>query len=408
MSEQGVERVQQAIEQIRQGRIIILVDDEDREDEGDLVMAAELVTPEAINFMAKHGRGLVCLTLTEERVAQLGLPMMVADNRAPLGTAFTVSIEARHGVSTGISAADRATTVKAAVARDAKPYDVVSPGHVFPLRARKGGVLRRTGQTEGSVDLARLAGLEPAGVICEVMNEDGTMARRPELECFAEEHGLSILTVAELIEYRLRHESLVERGREGTMKVACRDGEDLEFRFVGYRTAVDDTEYLALILGDVSSGAPVLTRVQLACMPGDVFASRACDCGALLRQALRRIGEDGRGVFVYVYPATRASILRDLDAHVLHTESGEPQTVADQRQPLRDFGLGAQVLLDLGVHKIRLLTNRPKRIPAIQGYGLEVAEAVPIELNLHEPGLCLVPVNGLPAGPRVKAREQGK
>ncbi len=398
MSEQIVKRVEQAIEQIRQGKIIILVDDEDREDEGDLVMAAELVTPEAINFMARYGRGLICLTLTEERVTQLGLPMMVADNRAPLGTAFTVSVEARHGVSTGISAADRATTVKTAVAKDAKPYDLVSPGHVFPLRARKGGVLRRTGQTEGSVDLARLAGLEPAGVICEVMNEDGTMARRPELERFAKEHGLTILSVAELIEYRLRHESLVERGRTGTMKVACRDGEDLEFRFVGYRTLVDDTEYLALILGDIASGEPVLTRVQLACMPGDVFASRACDCGALLRQALRRIGEEGRGVFVYVYPAARGSILRDLDAHVLHTETTAPQSAADQRQPLRDFGLGAQVLLDLGVHKIRLLTNRPKKIAAIQGYGIEVADAVPIELDVGEPGLRLVPVEGTPTG----------
>lgn len=400
MSEQSVERVQQAIEQIRQGKIIILVDDEDREDEGDLVMAAELVTPEAINFMARHGRGLICLTLTEERVAQLGLPMMVADNRAPLGTAFTVSIEARHGVSTGISAADRATTVRAAVAKDAKPYDLVSPGHVFPLRARKGGVLRRTGQTEGSVDLARLAGLEPAGVICEVMNEDGTMARRPELERFAQAHGLSILTVAELIEYRLRKESLVERGRTGTMKVACRDGEDLDFQFVGYRTLVDDTEYLALVLGDVASGEPVLTRVQLACMPGDVFASRGCDCGALLRQALRRIGEEGRGVFLYVYPATRASILRDLDVHVLHTEADEPQTVADQRQPLRDFGLGAQVLLDLGVRKIRLLTNRPKKIAAIQGYGIEVAEAVPIDVTPRAGGLCLVPAAATPSGAR--------
>jgi 3,4-dihydroxy 2-butanone 4-phosphate synthase / GTP cyclohydrolase II len=406
MSEQTIERVKQAIEQIRQGKIIILVDDEDREDEGDLVMAAELVTPEAVNFMARFGRGLICLTLTEERVQQLGLPMMVADNRAPLGTAFTVSVEARHGVSTGISAADRATTVKAAVAKDAKPYDLVSPGHIFPLRARKGGVLRRTGQTEGSVDLARLAGLEPAGVICEVMNEDGTMARRPELDRFAAQHGLTILSVAELIEYRLRTESLVERRREGTLKVACRVGEDLEFRFVGFRTLVDEIEYLALILGDVASGAPVLTRVQLACMPGDVFASRACDCGALLRQALRRIGEEGRGVFVYVYPAARSSILRDLDSHVLHTEAGGPQSAADQRQPLRDFGLGAQVLLDLGVHKIRLLTNRPKKIAAIQGYGIEVAEAVPIEVT---PGLCLVPAEGVLSGARVTARgEPGK
>jgi 3,4-dihydroxy 2-butanone 4-phosphate synthase/GTP cyclohydrolase II len=402
MSGQGSKRVEQAIEQIRQGKIIILVDDEDREDEGDLVMAAELVTPEAINFMAKHGRGLICLTLTEERVTQLGLPMMVADNRAPLGTAFTVSVEARHGVSTGISAADRATTVRAAVAKDARPEDLVSPGHVFPLRARKGGVLRRTGQTEGSVDLARLAGLEPAGVICEVMNDDGTMARRPELERFAQQHGLTILTIAELIEHRLRHESLVERERAGTLAVACRAGQDLEFGFVGFRTQVDDTEYLALTLGDIASGEPVLTRVQIACVPGDVFASRACDCGALLRQALRRIGDEGRGVILYIYPA-RASLLRDLDAHVLHTEAGEPASAAVQRQPLRDFGLGAQVLHALGVRKIRLLSNHPKKIVGIQGYGIEVIEAVPLELP-RDGGLALVPGEAAPSGARVTAR----
>ena len=372
MSEQSVERVEQAIREIRAGRIIILVDDEDRENEGDLVMAAELVTPEAINFMARYGRGLICLALTEERVQQLALPMMVADNRAPLGTAFTVSVEARHGVTTGISAADRATTVRVAVGKDARPEDLVSPGHVFPLRARRGGVLRRTGQTEGSVDLARLAGLEPAGVICEVMNDDGTMARRPELERFAAAHGMTLLSIAELIEYRLRRESLVERVRAGRLKVAARDGEDLEFGFVGYRALVEDTEYLALVLGDVTSGAPVLTRVQLACTPGDVFASSSCDCGALLRQALQLIGDAGRGVFLYVHPAARTSLLRDLDAHVLHTEAG--------RQPLRDFGMGAQVLLDLGVRRIRLLTNHPKKIAGIEGYGIEVAGVEPIEL----------------------------
>jgi 3,4-dihydroxy 2-butanone 4-phosphate synthase / GTP cyclohydrolase II len=404
MSEQSIKRVERAIEEIRHGQIIILVDDEDREDEGDLVMAAELVTPEAINFMARYGRGLICLALSEERVQQLALPMMVAENRAPLGTAFTVTIEARQGVTTGISAADRATTIRAAVAKDAKPDDLVSPGHVLPLRARRGGVLRRTGQTEGSVDLARLAGLEPAGVICEVMNDDGTMARRPDLERFAQTHGLTILSIAELIEYRLRHELLVERERSGTLKVACRAGEDLEFSFVGYRTQVEDTEYLALILGDVASGEPVLTRVQIACMPGDVFASRACDCGALLRQALRRIGEEGRGVFLYVYPATRASILRDLDSHVLHTEEGEPLPAAAQRQPLRDFGLGAQVLLSLGVRKIRQLTNHPKKIAAIEGYGIEVTEVVPIEVTSADGALRLVPADGGPAGPRVTAR----
>jgi len=404
MSEQSIRRVEQAIEEIRQGRIIILVDDADREDEGDLVMAAELCTAEAINFMARHGRGLICVAMSEERVQRLGLPMMVADNRAPLGTAFTVSIEARHGVSTGISAADRATTIRTAVAKEARAEDLVSPGHVFPLRARRGGVLRRTGQTEGSVDLARLAGLEPAGVICEVMNDDGSMARRPELERFATEHGLTILTIAELIEYRLRHESLVERQRSGTLKVACRAGEDLEFRFVGYRTLVEDTEYLALVLGDISTGESVLTRVQIACMPGDVFASRACDCGALLRQALRRIGEEGRGVFLYIYPAARASILRDLDSHVLHTDAGTPLPAAAQRQPLRDFGLGAQVLHDLGVRKIRLLSNHPKKFAGIEGYGIEVTDVVPVELPVADAGLSLVPDDGVPPGSRITGR----
>jgi 3,4-dihydroxy 2-butanone 4-phosphate synthase/GTP cyclohydrolase II len=397
MTAESFERVERAIAEIRAGRMIILVDDEDRENEGDLVMAAELCTPEAINFMARYGRGLICLALTEERVQQLGLAMMVADNRAPLGTAFTVSIEARRGVSTGISAADRATTIRTAVAPDAGPDDLVSPGHVFPLRARRGGVLRRTGQTEGSVDLARLAGLEPAGVICEVMRDDGTMARRPDLELFARDHGLTILSIAELIEYRLRRESLVERERSGTLKVACREGEDLEFCFVGYRALVEDTEYLALVLGHIDDGEPVLTRVQIACMPGDVFASLSCDCGALLRQALRAIGEERRGVFLYVYPAGRASILRDLDSHVLHTETGEAQAGTARRQPLRDFGMGAQVLLDLGVRKIRLLTNHPKKIAGIEGYGIEVTGVVPIEIPPAR-GLSLVPGAGPLAG----------
>jgi 3,4-dihydroxy 2-butanone 4-phosphate synthase / GTP cyclohydrolase II len=385
MSEERIRHVEQAVEDIRQGRIVILVDDEDRENEGDLVMAAEKVTPEAVNFMARFGRGLICLTLTEERVSKLALPMMVADNKATMGTAFTVSVEARHGVTTGISAADRATTIRAAVAKDARPEDLVSPGHVFPLRARRGGVLRRTGQTEGSVDLARLAGLEPAGAICEIMNDDGTMARRPDLERFSAQHGVRILTIADLVEYRLQHESLVQRAREGVLKVACREGENLEFRAYGYRTLVEETEYLALVLGDIGRDEPVLTRVQLACVPGDVFASRDCDCGASLRHSLRTLAEEGRGVFLYIYPASHASILRDLDAHLLHDEAAADGA----RQPLREFGLGAQVLADLGVRRIRLLTNHPKRIVGLHGFGIEVVECVSIQPREARP-LALV------------------
>jgi len=388
MSEHGVERVERAIADVRHGQMVILVDDEDRENEGDLVMAAQLVTPEAINFMARYGRGLICLTLTDERVQRLGLSMMVATNRAPLGTAFTVSIEAREGVTTGISAADRAHTIRVAVAPDARPDDLVSPGHVFPLQARRGGVLRRTGQTEGSVDLARLAGLEPAGVICEIMNEDGTMARRPDLERFSAEHALPILSIADLIEYRLRHESLVQRAREGMMRVACREGEDIPFRAIGYTTLVEETEYLALVLGQPSGVRPVLVRVQLACVPGDVFSSRSCDCGGLLRQALRRIAEEGEGVFLYIFPARRASIIRDLETHVLHTPT--PAAEAAARQPLRDFGLGAQVLADLGLRRIRLLTNHPKKIVGLEAFGIEIAECVPIEVPSADRPLHLI------------------
>jgi 3,4-dihydroxy 2-butanone 4-phosphate synthase/GTP cyclohydrolase II len=387
MSEQGIERVERAIDEIRQGRMVILVDDEDRENEGDLAMAAPLVTPEAINFMARYGRGLICLTLSEERVQRLALPMMVTENRAPLGTAFTVSVEARHGVTTGISAADRAHTIRVAVAPDARPEDLISPGHVFPLRARKGGVLKRTGQTEGSVDLARLAGLEPAGVICEIMNEDGTMARRPDLEKFAADHGLLILSIADLINYRLRHESLVRRVREGVLKVGCRDGEEIAFRAVAYTTLVEDTEYLALVLGQPGPGRPVLTRVQASCLPADVFASRDCGCGGLLRQSLRCIADEGEGVFLYIFPAARASLVRDLEAHVLHTA----KDAAAGGQPLRDFGLGAQVLADLGLRKIRLLTNHPKKIVGLEAFGIEIAECVPIAVPRPDPALTLVP-----------------
>jgi 3,4-dihydroxy 2-butanone 4-phosphate synthase/GTP cyclohydrolase II len=369
------QRVLKAIDEIRAGRMVILVDDEDRENEGDLTMAAEKVTPEAINFMARHGRGLICLTLTEERIARLSLPMMVQDNRAPMGTAFTVSIEARHGVTTGISAQDRAVTIRTAVARDARPEDIVSPGHVFPLKARRGGVLVRTGQTEGSVDLARLAGLEPAGVICEIMRDDGQMARMPDLERFAEEHGLLIVSIAELIDYRLQNERLVHRLSSGPLHLGAAG-----FTAHVFGSDVEDTEYLALVLGDPAAAAArgdaLLVRVQSMCPVGDVFASPACDCRWQLDESLRTIAAEGRGVFLYVHPRSRTSLRGSFDAHVLHAPRGDAPAATGA---LRDFGLGAQVLADLGVRRIRLLSNNPKKIAGIAGYGIEVVERVPIE-----------------------------
>jgi 3,4-dihydroxy 2-butanone 4-phosphate synthase/GTP cyclohydrolase II len=372
------QRVLRAIDEIRAGRMVILVDDEDRENEGDLTMAAEKVTPDAINFMARHGRGLICLTLTEERIARLQLPMMVADNRAPMGTAFTVSIEARHGVTTGISAQDRATTIRTAVGRDAKPEDIVSPGHVFPLKARRGGVLVRTGQTEGSVDLARLAGLEPAGVICEIMRDDGQMARMPDLERFAEQHELLILTIAELIDFRLQNERLVRR----VASAPLRPGAGPELQAHVFASDVEDTEYLALVAGDPAAAAArgdsVLVRVQSVCPIGDVFAARSCDCHWQLDEALRAITAEGCGVFLYVHPRSRTSLVSTFQSHVLHLARG-PGEGGVPGSPLRDFGLGAQVLSELGVRKIRLLSNNPKKIAGIGGYGIEVVARVPIE-----------------------------
>jgi 3,4-dihydroxy 2-butanone 4-phosphate synthase/GTP cyclohydrolase II len=382
-------RVTQAIEAIRAGKMVILVDDEDRENEGDLTMAAELVTPEAINFMARHGRGLICLTLTEERIARLGLPMMVHDNRAPMGTAFTVSIEARHGVTTGISAADRATTIRTAVARDAHAGDVVSPGHVFPLKARKGGVLVRTGQTEGSVDLARLAGLEPAGVICEIMRDDGEMARMPDLEKFAAEHGLLIVTIADLIEYRMQTERLVRRTSSAPLRPALIGGQ-VEFQAHIYQSDVGDAEYLALVLGDVAGaaerGEPVLVRVQQAAPAGDMFAQQPVNVEAMVRAGLKRIVQEGQGVFLYVQTAAVPSLRGSFDQFVL---GKPPEAGAGPAGALRDFGLGAQVLADLGLRKIRLMSNNPKRIAGIGGYSIEVVERVPLELGAPAPVVAL-------------------
>jgi len=359
------ERVERAIEEIRAGRMVILVDDEDRENEGDLCMAAELVTPEAINFMAKEARGLICLTLEEDRIRRLNLPMMVSDNQSPFETAFTVSIEAAHGVTTGISAHDRAHTIRTAVAPDAKPEDLVRPGHVFPLRARKGGVLVRSGQTEGSVDLARLAGLEPAGVICEIMNDDGTMARMPDLERYAEKHGLVIVSVADLIRYRLEKERLVQRIAEETVEL-----EAGSFRAIAFRMEGAPGTHLAFVMGEVATDEPVLVRVQARCSMGEVFGSTACGCGHALRQSLRRIAEEGRGALVHLH--------REAESPLRCTRMHDPDDRARSTGPFRDYGLGAQILNDLGIRRLRLLTNNPKKLVGLEGYGLQVVEQVAI------------------------------
>ncbi|WP_428266385.1 3,4-dihydroxy-2-butanone-4-phosphate synthase [Haliangium sp.] len=373
-----IERVIRAIEDIRAGKMVILVDDEDRENEGDLTMAAEKVTPEAINFMAREGRGLICLTLEEDRIDRLKLPMMVSQNEAALGTAFTVSIEARRGVTTGISARDRATTILAAIAADARPDDLVSPGHVFPLKARAGGVLVRTGQTEGSVDLARLAGLEPAGVICEIMRDDGEMARMPDLERFSEQHDIAIVSIADLITYRLQREHIVTCQAEGEMRPAML-GPGAPFRSYVYGTSVEDAEYLALVRGDVhaaaDAGEAVLVRVQSLCPLSDPFGLRP-----EFEAALRQIDEAGVGVFLYVYNKDRTSLMRAFQRHGLSEAPTSTGPAGVASEALRDFGLGAQVLADLGCQKVRLMSNSSRRIAGIEGFGIEVVERVGIEV----------------------------
>jgi 3,4-dihydroxy 2-butanone 4-phosphate synthase/GTP cyclohydrolase II len=365
-------RVNAAIADIRAGKMVVLVDDEDRENEGDLCMAAEFVSAEAINFMAMHGRGLICLTITEDQVARLHLPMMQAPGRGgpPLGTAFTVSIEARHGVTTGISAADRAHTTRVAANPGAHPEDLVTPGHVFPLKARNGGVLVRTGQTEGSVDLARLAGLTPAGVICEIMKEDGTMARMPDLEQFSKKHDMRIVTIADLIQYRLQTERLVKRTIEHSIRL---DVTGTEWRAIVYEVQVDGRQFMALVKGDVSGGAPILCRVHGGSTIADTFASTRWDGGRHLREAIHLIEQEGRGALIYLPP--RGNAHAEL-ANWITLQAATPETAPDQ--PLREFGLGAQVLADLGVHKIRLLTNNPRKIAGIHGFGLDVVERVPL------------------------------
>jgi 3,4-dihydroxy 2-butanone 4-phosphate synthase/GTP cyclohydrolase II len=379
------ERIASAIADIRAGKMIILVDDEDRENEGDLTMAAQFVTADAINFMATHGRGLICVALAEEQVERLKLPMMKAPDRIgpPLGTAFTVSIEARNGVTTGISAADRAHTIRVAANPMAGPEDIVTPGHVFPLRARKGGVLVRTGQTEGSVDLARLADLTPAGVICEIMKDDGTMARMPDLEAFASKHGMRILTVADLIRYRLLTERLVRRTSEAVVRL---DQTGSQWQAVVYETTIDDRQFLALIKGSLASEPAPLCRVHTGSTLADTFAATPTDGGRHLREAVAQIEAAGCGALVYIAP--RGDVRRELAA--LRTAEGPPSSSAPDSldrapastlsggPPLREFGLGAQVLVDLGLKQIRLLTNSPRKIAGIHGFGLDVLERVPL------------------------------
>ncbi len=379
----AVASIEEVLEELREGKMTILVDDEDRENEGDLTIAAEKITPEAINFMTKYGRGLVCLALSPEIVERLKLPPMVYDNRSPHKTAFTISIEAGNGVTTGISAADRAHTVLTAVANDSGPEDLIQPGHIFPIRARRGGVLFRTGQTEGSVDLARLAGLKPAAVICGIMKDDGTMARMPDLDKFSEKHGLKIATVADLIAYRMRTESFVHKAAETILPTPYG-----EFKAIAFANDIDDYEHLALVKGEIDSEKEVLVRVHSGCLTGDVFGSYRCDCGEQLREAMAIVSEEGLGIILYLQQEGRGiGLANKLKAYALQ-DKGRDTVEANEdlgfRADLRDYGVGAQILAALGVKKMRLITNNPKKIIGLEGYGLQVTGRVPLSAS---PGL---------------------
>ena len=377
----AISKIEDALEDLRQGKMIILVDEADRENEGDLVIAAEKATPDMINFMAMHGRGLICLTLTEEKADQLDLPLMVSDNTSNFKTAFTVSIEAKRGVTTGISAADRSTTILAAIADNSSADDISRPGHIFPLRAKPGGVLIRAGQTEGSVDLARLAGLKPAGVICEIMNDDGTMSRMPDLEKFAEKYDMKIVTTADLIKYRMVKESLVSRAAE-TMIPTFYGG---DFKAIAYDNQVDSHEHLALVKGEIDPEEAILVRVHSECLTGDVFGSQRCDCGPQLHTAMKTIEKEGKGVIVYMHQEGRGiGLANKLKAYALQDEGKdtvEANEILGFKSDLRDYGLGAQILVDLGVKKMKLMTNNPKKIVGLEGYGLEIVERVPIQMS---------------------------
>lgn len=376
--------IDEALDDIANGKIVILVDDEDRENEGDLCMAAEMVTPEAINFMARHGRGLICLSLVPERIEELKLPMMTDENTSSFGTAFTVSIEAKKGVTTGISAADRAKTIKTAIDPKTRPEDLARPGHVFPLKARPGGVLQRAGQTEGSVDLAKLARLYPAGVICEIMNDDGTMARVPELTEFAKKHNLKIVMIKDLIKHRMRTESFVKR--LATVKLPTKYGS--EFTAIVYTNDIDNNIHLALVKGEIKPEDEILVRVHSQCLTGDVFGSERCDCGEQLHKAMEMIKKEGKGVILYMKQEGRGiGLINKLKAYELQDkglDTVEANIKLGFKPDLRDYGVGAQILVDLGVRKMRLMTNNPKKIVGLEGYGLKVVERVSIETRPNE------------------------
>ncbi len=376
--------IEEAIEEIRVGRMVILVDDEDRENEGDLTMAAEKITPEAINFMAKFGRGLICLSMTGEKVDTLELPMMVDNNTSPYHTGFTISIEASQGVTTGISAHDRATTVKAAIADSAKPTDLVRPGHIFPLRAREGGVMVRAGQTEGSVDLARLAGLKPSGVICEIMDDDGTMARMPSLEEFSEKHGIGICTIADLVEFRMQKESFVRKASETVIPTSIAG----PFKIAVYENDVDHLLHIALIKGEIDPDKPVLVRVHSECMTGDIFGSQRCDCRGQLHKAMKMVEEEGSGVILYLRQEGRGiGLVNKIKAYALQDQGFDTVEANEKlgfKADLRNYGIGAQILAQIGIRQMKILTNKTRKRVGLEGYGLSISEQIPIEVDTSE------------------------